>query len=130
MLIMAQVVFSGNYPYDSDGAAEALRKIGYTVHRMPASHPTLGHPLDEFIEAIIAGPPGPPPNVPPPLLEKLLFALMREVGAVAKRFGGWCEQCGQVEDDYVPFTATFCGAMQVPLTETSPSALVKKTKML
>ncbi len=58
---MAQVVFSGNH--DSDDAAEALRATGYEVHRMPASHPSLGQPLDDFIEAIIDGP-GIAPAVP------------------------------------------------------------------
>jgi hypothetical protein len=49
-------------------------------------------------------------------------ALMREVGATAQRFGGTCMECGPVEDDYVPFSLTFHGAMQVPLVETPPFA--------
>jgi hypothetical protein len=109
MRLMAQVVFSGNYDYDIDGVTDALHDAGFEVHRMPAVHPELGHPDDNFLEVITQGPAGPPPNDCRYPVGKLLRAMMREVDEWAECFGGTCMECGPVEDDYVPFTATFHG---------------------
>ena len=65
MRLIALIAFGGDCQnYDPDAAAEALRAAGYDVHRMPAVHPKLGHPLDDHIEAFIEGPPvcGDPPS--------------------------------------------------------------------
>jgi hypothetical protein len=119
MRLIALVAFDGCNPAcNADAAAEALRAAGYEVHRMPAVHPKMiGHPLDDHIEAFIEGPPGPPyvGGIIPLNVEKVMDVVMCEVESLVDPFGGDCHGCGPVEDGYVPFTETFCGApMQVP----------------
>jgi hypothetical protein len=109
MKLMAQVVFSGEIEHDGDGAADALRDAGFEVHRMPTVHPELGDPLDDFIEVITEGPAGPPAHDLAYPVGKMTRAMMEDVGDWAECFGGTCMECGPVEDDYVPFTATFHG---------------------
>lgn len=53
--LMAYVAFGGDSNPDPDSAALELERAGCAVHRMPAHHPLLTHPLDDHIECIIPG---------------------------------------------------------------------------
>jgi hypothetical protein len=119
MQLRARVVFfGGEYLVDPDAAAEALRAAGYEVHRLPAGHPPLDHRLDDFIEAITDGPPGPAPNdLPPdpapndlpPDVDKACTEMMQRVQDLVGAFEGSCEECGPIEAGYVPLVEIFCG---------------------
>jgi hypothetical protein len=65
---------------------------------MPEKYgPRLAHPLDDFIEAVIEGSDD----------LKVIKAIMDEVEAIVRKYGGICMECGPVGKDYVPFADLF-----------------------
>jgi len=111
---VAMVVFSGEFGdpehtnnmewsdivLDPDLAADALRRAGYTVTRLPDRYGGyLWHPLDDFMEAVI---------VAPHELEAY-GAIMDKIDAIVGRYGGQCQQCGPLEPDHEPFADLFSG---------------------
>jgi hypothetical protein len=95
--LMAQVVFGGD-DSDPDAAAEEMRRLGYTVHRLPPNHPTLCHPLDDFIEVTIDAPDD---------ANRVTDIICREVEPIADRYGGLCMEVGAAGEDYYPFKDLF-----------------------
>jgi hypothetical protein len=97
--LRAFVAFSGNLvELDVDAAADALRKAGYRVYRLPGKYTTrLTHPLDDFIEA----------HTVADDCDKVIDAIMDEVDGIVDPYGGWCVECGPVEPDNVPFAEMF-----------------------
>jgi hypothetical protein len=108
MKLMASVAFGGGlgdaeflndperdyFDLDPDLAAAELRQAGYEVYRLPDKcHALLVHPLDDFIEAVIEG-----SNDP-----KVIDAIMDEVEAIVRKYGGLCFECGPIGPDHVPF---------------------------
>lgn len=90
---MLRVVFSGDMPEcDSDFAAEELRRAGYVAHRLSPNHPSLTHPLDDFIEVVINNPGD----------RKIIDAMYDEVQSIVDHHAGDCIEQALVEDDYVP----------------------------
>jgi hypothetical protein len=86
----------GNYP---DGAAAALRRAGLHVTRMPASlRSQLEFPLDDWM------------LVTTDVLtddDKVLLAVVREVGAIVDRYDGDFSECGLIPSDREPFADLF-----------------------
>ena len=84
---------------DPDGAAAALRRAGFHVTRMPASFRSrLEFPLDDWMLVTID------------VLtddDKVLIAVMREVGAIVDRYGGDFSECGAIPSDREPFAHLF-----------------------
>jgi hypothetical protein len=109
--LIASVAFSGglgdpsftndverDFDLDPDIAADELRQAGYEVSLLPDKYTArLAHPLDNFIEAVIFG-----PNDP-----KVIGAIMDEVEAIVRKYGGVCLECGPIGRDYVPFADLF-----------------------
>src|SRR5262245_61874508 len=84
---------------DPDGAAAALRRAGYQVTRMPQSFRSrLEFPLDDWMLVTT--------NVLTDN-DKVLIAVMREVGAVVDRYGGDFSECGPIPSDREPFADLF-----------------------
>ena len=109
MRLVVQVSFYGDDPQcDSDAAAEALRKAGYEIHRLPPERRQFFRPVDDHVEAITEGPPGPPrwgvSGDVPPALFKLMCAIMNEIDDLVRHYGGLCMECDQVDRDYIPFS--------------------------
>ena len=83
MRLMVYVAFGGCSdlphlePPDPDTAADELRRAGYVVHRMPTNHPILCDPLDDHIEAVIAGAND----------DRIIEAVMNEVSGIVDRYG-------------------------------------------
>jgi hypothetical protein len=91
--VLAEIVFSGEHDNDVEGAAEALRQVGFTVHRFPDERRDwLSHPRDDFLQAVRDG------------AGDTMGMMMRAVGGIVAPFGGWCECCSEIGDDFVPFT--------------------------
>ena len=111
MKLMATVAFGGDFgdpkfthdpendiQLDVDAAATELQQAGYEVFRMPEKYRgRLAHPRDDFIEAVIAGPDD----------DVVIDAMMDEVQAIVRKYGGSCYEGGPVERDYVPFADVF-----------------------
>jgi hypothetical protein len=109
--LSASVAFSGEFgdaeyttdpeceiELDPERAAAELREAGYDVFLMPEKYgPRLAHPLDDFIEAVIEGSDD----------LKVIKAIMDEVEAIVRKYGGICMECGPVGKDYVPFADLF-----------------------
>src|SRR5262245_37782933 len=95
--MMALVVFSGDAS-DPDAAAEELRSAGYTIHRLPPNHPTLCHPLDDFIEVTIDTPDD---------TDRVTDILWYEVEPIAHHYGGVCMEVGRIGADHYPFKDLF-----------------------
>src|SRR5262245_12820956 len=94
--LVAVVVFSGDlHRLDVDQAAIELQRAGYTVTRLPdrLAVRLAGHVLDDFVEAIIAGPDD----------DRIIDAIMCEIDALVGSYGGLCVECGPMERDHVPF---------------------------
>jgi hypothetical protein len=88
--IMGEVCFSGDLNPNPDGCAAALRAAGFKVVRMPERFRKLmAVEGDEFLEASKVG--------------TDLNAIWDEINAIAERFGGGCQECGEVSDGDVPF---------------------------
>jgi hypothetical protein len=87
---VAQVVFDGDLELDVDGAAVALRRAGYTVHRMPEKYrPYLPKPHDDSLEVITA--------------DCDVFTIHDKIDNIVNRYGGGYLMCGPVEPRYEPF---------------------------
>jgi hypothetical protein len=103
MKIMATIVFTGDLDPDPDGAAAALRRAGYQVRRMPEKfRPTLAHPRDDFIEALIdidIDSDG----------DKIIDAIWKEIDSIVDndQYAAMCIQCGFVAANYIPFSDVF-----------------------
>ena len=83
-----------DFELDADLAADELRQAGYQVFLLPDKYTAqLAHPLDDFIEAVILGPNNP----------KVIDAIMDEVDAIVRKYGGVCVECGPIGRNYVPF---------------------------
>ncbi len=87
---MVQILFFAGRDTDPDGAEAALRKAGFDVVRMPARFlPLMVEAGDELMEARKVGD---------------LDVIEEETSAIVKRFGGGCQEIGEVSDDGdVPF---------------------------
>jgi hypothetical protein len=93
---MGSIAFAGDLDQDADGAEIALRRAGFHVTRMPDKlRPGLAHPEDEFMEASKAG------------TDADAIAIMYEIDAIVKPFGGLCDEVGAVASDHVPFAELF-----------------------
>jgi hypothetical protein len=98
---MVYVAFGGGSDPDPDSAADELCQAGYEVHRMPANHPILCHPLDDHIEAVIAGAND----------DRIIEAAMNEVSGIVDRYGGAVIEWGVIGLDYVPFKDLFADTL-------------------
>jgi len=110
--VMALVCFSGEfgdpeYTNDPEGgdivldperAADELRQAGYEVTPLPDCYGgLLYHPLDDFLEAVIAAPHD----------WDVCVKIMAEVGAIVDKWGGCCQECGPIEPDHELFVGLF-----------------------
>ena len=96
--LKATVVFGGESDPDPAGAAAALREAGYEVVMMPEKFRSrLVHPRDDFIEVTkrIVG-----DEVEP----GAIYAMMGGVNSIVGRYGGMCLECGQIDENHVPFS--------------------------
>jgi hypothetical protein len=103
--VMALAVFSRCDELDPDAAADALRKAGYTVQRLPPELSAQMLDLDEFIEAHIEAPiDGRDDNT-------IIDAIWSEVDAIVNRYGGEVAEGGRIGPEHVPFVEHFgpCG---------------------
>jgi hypothetical protein len=88
--IMGKVCFSGNLNPNPDGCAAALREGGFKVVRMPERFQKLMDVEgDEFMEVS--------------KVSTDMDATWNEISAIAERFGGTCDECGEISDDHTPF---------------------------
>ena len=93
--LMATVVFSGDL--DPDPAAAALRKAGYEVVTMPEKfRKPADHPRDDFMEVTkcIVG----------DEVEQAIDAMMADVEFLVRGYGAVCNDCGQINEQHVPFS--------------------------
>ena len=98
MRIGGYVAFSGDLEPDVDGAAIALRRVGFHVTRMPEKfRPLLAHPDDDFIEVAIDGTDD----------EKVIDSIMAEINAIVDRYDGLLDECGPIPSNRVPFEELF-----------------------
>jgi hypothetical protein len=110
--VVALVVFAGGFGdpeytnnperrdimLDPDRAADELRKAGYAVTRLPDRYGGyLFHPLDDFIEAVVAAPHD----------LKVYGDIMDEISGIVGKYGGECSECGPLEPDHEPFDDLF-----------------------
>jgi hypothetical protein len=98
--VVAQVCFGCEYPYDSDGAARALERAGFTVARLPVKYRRrMAVPDDDFIEAIITR-----RNDDDGEME----TMWEEVDALVGPYGGQCTESPHVIGfNYEPFKELF-----------------------
>jgi hypothetical protein len=93
-----QTTQNGDFDFDPDLAAAELRQAGYEVFLLPDKYiARLAHPLDDFIEVVIAGSDDP----------KVIDSIANEIGAIVGKYGGVCFECGPIGREYVPFAALF-----------------------
>jgi hypothetical protein len=104
MRLLFTVCFSGDCPEcDCGAAAEALRAAGFEVHHLPPTvHARIWglHPLDDYLEVIIDGPPG---HEPTPETDKIMDVIWREIDGLVDRFAGTCLECRLINGSYEPF---------------------------
>ena len=96
--LMTTVVFSGERGPDPAAAAAALREEGYEVVMMPEKFRSrLVHPRDDFIEVTkrIVG---------DEVEQGAIYAMMGGVNSIVGRYGGMCLECGQIDENHVPFS--------------------------
>ena len=96
--LMTTVVFSGERGPDPAAAAAALREEGHEVVTMPEKFRSrLVHPRDDFIEVTkrIVG-----DEVEP----GAIYAMMGGVNSIVGRYGGMYLECGQIDENHVPFS--------------------------
>ena len=80
---------------DPERAAIELREAGYEASLYPDEFKgRLVHPLDNFIEAVITVPEDDP---------DVISSVMGEVEDIVAKYGGFCDQCGPMEESHVPF---------------------------
>jgi len=93
--LIATVAFSGEGNPDPVAAAVALREAGYEVLTMPEKYRSqLGHPRDDFLEVTkcIVGDE-----------YKQAIEMMDDVNTIVDRYDGMCDECGEIDEDHVPF---------------------------
>jgi hypothetical protein len=98
---MAQICFGyNNEGLDVDGAAAALERAGFAVHRLPEEYRGLMQiPDDDFIEAVTTG---------RGESDDEMHDLWEEVDAIVGKFGGECTECpGPIGVEYTPFYELF-----------------------
>jgi hypothetical protein len=94
-IILGWIAFSGDLDPDPDAAAVALRKAGFAVTRLPAKfRPRLCLPRDDFLQATIGG------TITND--EKTVGAVMAELNAIVRDYGGDCSECEVLPLDNVP----------------------------
>jgi hypothetical protein len=113
MRLLAEFCFSGDNPEsDPDLAVELVRAAGYQVFKISRSlraELTLGHPLDDFCEAVTDAPGSGfvdnSRSEMTPQAHKLACAIMDEINALVHRHGGSCHTCGAIGDngEFIPF---------------------------
>ena len=104
MNFMAELIFSGLTPEDDDpeGAAVALHRAGFEVHRNPEIVPEA--PCDHFFEVLVDGPSGPPPdNEWSAEVSEACKKFKTAVETALESYGGFLFTCGPVDADYEPF---------------------------
>jgi predicted PP-loop superfamily ATPase len=95
--LMATVVFSGDLDPDPAAAAAALRKAGYEVVTMTEKlRSRLDHPRDDFMEVT--------KRIVGDEVKQAIDAMMDDVEAIVLRYGAMCDECGQIDEDHVPFS--------------------------
>ena len=102
--LKATVAFSGEMDHDPAGAAAdparaaaALREAGYEVVMMPEKFRSrVGHPGDDFIEVT--------KRIVGDDVYQAIDAMMDDVNTIVERYGGNCDNGGQIDEDYVPFS--------------------------
>ena len=99
--LMTTVVFSGERGPDPAAAAAALREEGHEVVTMPEKFRSrLVHPRDDFIEVtkrIVGG----------EVNDAMEIEMMHDVDTIVDRYGGWCDDGGQIDEDHIPFSDMF-----------------------
>ena len=96
--LMTTAVFSGERDPDPAAAAAALREEGHEVVTMPEKFRSrLVHPRDDFIEVTkrIVG---------DEVELGAIYAMMGGVNSIVGRYGGMCLECGQIDENHVPFS--------------------------
>jgi hypothetical protein len=100
--LTAIVIFTGDLDPDPEAAAEALRKAGYEVAKMPEKfRPLLAHPRDDFFE------------VTKPVVCDLkdimneADIMMDELNKLVDRYGAIADDCGPIDVDHIPFASVF-----------------------
>jgi hypothetical protein len=106
--LKATVAFTGKSNRDPAAGGAALREAGYEVLTMPEEFRSLlRHPGDDYLEVTkcIAG-------------DEYTQAIemMDDVNAIVDRYGGMCRECGDIDEDHVPFLMLW--TPDVPPTET------------
>jgi hypothetical protein len=100
--LMAIIIFSGDLDPNPEAAAEALRKAGYQVIKMPEEfRPLLAHPRDDFFEVM-------KPVVCDP--EKIMdesSRMMDELNEIVDRYEAIADDCGPIEANHIPFASIF-----------------------
>ena len=92
--LKATVVFCDD---DPAGAAAALREAGYEVVMMPEKFRSrLAHPRDYFIEVT--------KRIVGDDVYQAIDAMMDDVNTIVERYGGICDNGGQIDEDHVPFS--------------------------
>jgi hypothetical protein len=90
-------VFCGNLDPDPDAAERDLRRVGYTVARMPDRlRPFLYHPQDDFLKAYIDV------TVDVDDRMKTSSVVMDDIQKIVDEYGGACMECGAEPQDYDP----------------------------
>ena len=95
--LKATVVFSGELDPDPAAAAAALREAGYEVVMMPEKFRSrLVHPRDDFMEVT--------KRIVGDEVDQAIDAMMDDVDTIVDRYGAMCDDCGQIDEDHVPFS--------------------------
>ena len=98
--LKATVVFCGETDPDPAAAAAALREAGYEVVMMPEKFRSrLVHPRDDFIEVT--------KRIVGDEVNQAIDAMMDDVDTIVDRYGGMCDDGGQIDEDHVPFSDMF-----------------------
>ena len=95
--IVGHVVFGGDLDPDPDAAERDLRRVGYTVARMPDRlRPLLYHPQDYFLKAYVDV------SIDVDNEPKVTSATMDEIQEIVDQYGGSCQECGAEPADFDP----------------------------
>jgi len=105
--LITTVAFSGELNPDPAAAAAALREAGYEVLAMPEKFCSLlYHPRDDFLEVTkcIVGDE-----------YKQAIEMMDDVNTIVDRYDGMCHECGEIDEDHVPFLMLFTSPRVPPI---------------
>ena len=95
---VATIIFSGDLDPNPEAAAEALRKAGYQVTKMPEEfRPQLTHPRDDFLEvvkSIVCD--------PEDIMDEASI-MMDELNEIVDRYGALADDCGPIDVDHISF---------------------------